>query len=92
MKRLLITGAAGNLGQLVRKLLADLADDIRLSDVVMIEDLAENEEFTQCDLSDESQVAAIVAGCDGIVHLGGVSMERTYDQIDASNIRGVYNL
>jgi uronate dehydrogenase len=92
MKRLLITGAAGNIGQMARKRLAGLAEVIRLSDVAMIEDLAENEEFIQCDLSDESQVAAIVAGCDAIVHLGGVSVERTYDLIEAGNIRGVYNL
>lgn len=92
MKRLLITGAAGHLGQMARTRLAHLADVIRLSDIVPVTDIAATEEFIQCDLADELAVRDLVAGCDGIVHFGGVSIEKAYDLIEVANIRGVYNL
>ncbi|QDY71496.1 NAD-dependent epimerase/dehydratase family protein [Qingshengfaniella alkalisoli] len=92
MKRLLITGAAGGLGSVMRTKLAHLADTVRLSDVADMGTSASNEELVECDLSDEQAVNELVEGCDGIVHFGGVSIERPFRQIMAGNIHGVYNL
>lgn len=92
MKRLLITGAAGNLGRLARARLAHLADELRLSDIAGMEPAGPNEEVVECDLGDAAAVDALVAGCDGILHLGGVSVERPWDEIQNANITGVYNL
>ncbi|PRY85590.1 NAD-dependent epimerase/dehydratase family protein [Donghicola tyrosinivorans] len=92
MKRLLITGAAGGVGRVARTRLAHLADVIRLSDIADLGEAGPNEELVQCDLSDEAAVFELVKDCDAILHLGGVSIERTYDEIDAGNLRGVYNL
>lgn len=92
MKRLLITGAAGALGQAMRGRLAHLADIIRLSDITDPGQPAAHEEVMLGDLADERPMFDMVAGCDGIVHLGGVSVEREYDLIEAANLRGVYNL
>jgi uronate dehydrogenase len=50
------------------------------------------EKFIAADLSDMAQVAAICSGVDGIVHLGGHSIEGTWDQILQANIIGCYNL
>jgi uronate dehydrogenase len=92
MKRLLITGAAGNLGKLARARLGHLADVLRLSDISEMAPAGANEEVVQCDLSDEAAVMELVKDCDGILHLGGVSVEREWKLIEAGNITGVYNL
>lgn len=92
MKRLLITGAAGNLGRLCRERLGHLADVLRLSDVADVGPAGGREEVVTCDLGDRAAVRALVDGCDGIVHLGGVSVEDTFDRIANANILGMYNL
>lgn len=92
MKRLLITGAAGNLGKLARSRLSHLADVIRVSDISEMAPARPGEEVVICDLGDEKAVFDLVQGCDGILHLGGVSVERPWDLIQRGNITGVYNL
>ena len=92
LKRLLITGAAGGLGTMLRPLLGHVAKAVRVSDVVEITDAHDGEEMVQCDLSDKSAVEALVAGCDGVLHLGGRSLEDTWQVIRTSNIDGMVNL
>ena len=92
MKRLLITGAAGTLGKLARARLGHMADVLRLSDIADMDPAQNNEEVVPCDLGDEAAVHDLVQGCDGILHLGGISVERSWDQIQRGNITGVYNL
>jgi uronate dehydrogenase len=92
MKRLLITGAAGGLGRMARIRLAHMADVIRLSDIVECGPAGANEEVMTCDLADQDAVTALVDGCDGIVHFGGVSTEDAFGKILAANIVGVHNL
>lgn len=92
MKRLLITGAAGTIGSAMRKMLAPLADTIRVSDIAPLGDEGPNEECVPCDLADAAAVDRLVEGCDGIVHMGGINFERTFETILAGNIVGVYNL
>ncbi|MDT0684341.1 NAD(P)-dependent oxidoreductase [Roseicyclus sp. F158] len=92
MKRLLITGAAGGLGQVMRTRLGHLAETIRLSDLAEMDPAEGGEEVVQANLADEAAVHDLVAGCDGIIHFGGVSVEQPFDPICDANIRGVYNL
>jgi len=92
VRRLLITGAAGGIGRVMRGKLADLAETVRLSDRHVITDLGVREEFVLADLSDRSAVARAVAGVDAIVHLGGVSTETDFAPILQANIVGLYNL
>ncbi|AXS41588.1 NAD(P)-dependent oxidoreductase [Breoghania sp. L-A4] len=92
LKRLLITGAAGGLGTVARNRLKHVAEVLRLSDVANLGEAAANEELVPCNLGDRAAVAELVAGCDGILHLGGVSVEDTFDRICEANIVGVYNL
>jgi len=92
MQRLLITGAAGGIGRVMRSKLAGLADVIRLSDREGIEDLGAQEEFIQADLADRAAVERAVAGVDAIVHLGGVSTEAAFEPILQANIVGLYHL
>lgn len=92
MKRLLITGGAGAIGRVMRKRLSGIADVIRLADVVALTPEHDGEECVQCDLADASAVRAMVADCDGILHLGGIPVERPFDEILHANIIGMYNL
>ncbi|QFT85942.1 dTDP-glucose 4,6-dehydratase [Halomonas sp. THAF12] len=92
LNRILVTGAAGGLGTAIRPYLARLAHRVRLSDVADLGEAAEHEEIEPCDLSDAQAVNALVADCDGVVHLGGVSVEKPWEHILQSNIIGVYHL
>ena len=92
MKRLLITGAAGGLGSVCRQRLGHLADTLRVSSRSDLGQAATNEEIVYCDLADKAAVEDLVAGCDGIVHMGGQSVEAPWETIRNANIEGVFNL
>jgi uronate dehydrogenase len=87
MKTVLITGAAGGIGTRLRQLLKGAYPDLRLTDLHTPNDLAKDENFTAADLSDLAAVERITDGVDGIVHLGGHSIEGPWDTIlNANNI------
>ncbi|MEQ9329296.1 MAG: NAD(P)-dependent oxidoreductase, partial [Rhodospirillales bacterium] len=92
MKRLLITGAAGGLGTVLRGKLRGMADILRLADIVDPGPAGANEETVTCDLGDYDAVMQLVEGCDGIVHLGGRSVEDTFETILNANFRGTYHV
>ncbi len=92
LNRLLVTGAAGGVGQAIRPHLARLAHQVRLSDIVDPGVAAAHEEIVTCELADAEAVAELVAGCDGVIHLGGISVEKPWAEILPANIIGVYNL
>jgi uronate dehydrogenase len=92
MQKILVTGAAGGIGTRLRKLMKGLYPSIRWSDIRKPDDLAADEDFVVADLTDLAAVKDIVAGVDGIVHLGGYSIEGPWETILNSNIIGCYNL
>lgn len=92
LERLLITGAAGGLGRMVRGRLGHVARRLRLSDIAPIEGAGAGVETVACDLADGAAIRDLVEGCDGILHLGGISVEDSFERILAANIAGVYNL
>ncbi|MDR5856066.1 NAD(P)-dependent oxidoreductase [Caballeronia sp. LZ062] len=91
-KRLLLTGAAGNLGRQLRGALAQWADVVRLSDIAPLDDAAAHEEASSVDLADRDAVMRLVDGVHAIVHLGGISIEAPFDDLIEANIRGTYNI
>ncbi len=92
MPRILMTGAAGEIGTRLRKLLPPLYPDLVLSDLKTPADLEAHEKFKAADLADLAQVESICEGVDGILHFGGFSVEGPWDNILQSNIIGCYNL
>jgi uronate dehydrogenase len=92
MKNVLVTGASGNIGMRLRALLKGAYPHLRWSDLKPPADLAAGEDFVRADLADMRQVEAAVDGMDGIVHLGGFSVEGPWDTILNANIIGCYNL
>jgi uronate dehydrogenase len=90
--RLLLTGAAGNLGVQLRGALGAWADVVRVSDIASLSAAAGHEEAVSADLADRAAVDALLEGVDAIVHLGGISIDAPFDDLLEANIRGVYNL
>ena len=90
--RLLITGAAGNLGRELRRGLRPLAKTLRLTDRVEMAPAGEDEEVYACELGDFDAVMDVVDGCDGVVHFGAAPMERRWEEILDSSIKGGYNV
>lgn len=90
--RVLLTGAAGGLGQQLRPRLRRRASLLRVSDVAPMDPAGEGEEVVQCALEDRAAVHALLEGMDSVVHLGGISTEQPFDAILQANIVGVYNV
>jgi uronate dehydrogenase len=92
MKRVLLTGAAGDIGGRLRKLLKPVYPELRLSDIRKPADLGPDEPFIAADLARIDDVEKAVDGIEGIIHLGGHSVEGPWETILQSNIVGCYNL
>lgn len=92
MQSVLITGAAGGIGTRMRALLKGVYPHLRISDLAPPKDLGADENFVPADLADMAQVEKAVAGIEGIVHLGGFSVEGSWETIHRANIVGCYNL
>ncbi|AGK48364.1 3-beta hydroxysteroid dehydrogenase/isomerase family protein [Burkholderia thailandensis MSMB121] len=90
--RILLTGAAGNLGRVLRERLRRYADVVRVSDVAPLGDARAGEECVRCDLADAAAVDALVRDVDVIVHFGGVSAEHPFDTVLPANIAGTYHV
>ena len=87
-----MTGAAGGLGQAMRERLKANCSVLRLSDIGAMAPAQAGEEVVQADLADAAAVHSLVAGCQAIVHFGGVSTEQPWGPILQANIIGAYNL
>ena len=91
-ERLLLTGAAGGLGRVLRQRLAAHCRVLRVSDRADLGAAAANEEVQQAALEDRAAVRELLRGVDAVVHLGGISVEAHFDAIVQANIIGLYNL
>ncbi|HLX23277.1 MAG TPA: NAD(P)-dependent oxidoreductase [Usitatibacter sp.] len=90
--RLLLTGAAGALGRVLRPAMREWSPKLRLSDIAPMDPPQANEEVVTCDLADPGAMRKLLAGVDGVVHMGGISTDKPWEPILAGNIVGVYNL
>ncbi|OJH39184.1 NAD-dependent epimerase/dehydratase family protein [Cystobacter ferrugineus] len=91
-RRLLLTGAAGNLGRQLRAALAHWAETVRVTDIASLGQAAAHEEAVQANLADREAVHRLLQDVDAVVHLGGISVDAPFDDLLEANIRGTYNL
>lgn len=92
MKELLITGAAGRIGSVMRE---GLRGDyrLRLCDRVPVEGLVDGESFVEGDITDLAQMEEVVDGVDGILHLAGFPATTTpWEQCFEVNMGGTYHV
>jgi len=91
-RRLLLTGASGGLGKVLRPALRELCTTLRVSDLKVPADPLPGEESIACDVGDRAAVMELVRGVDAIAHFGGQSIEATFDTICHANIVGTFNV
>jgi uronate dehydrogenase len=89
--RVLMTGAAGAIGSCLRDGLRPRVDELVLTDRRAVEPEAE-ERFILADLADRDAVLGAAAGADAVIHLGGISTERPFDQLVGPNLVGTFNV
>jgi uronate dehydrogenase len=90
VRRLLITGAGGDVGRRITPLLKS-AYEVVLSDKKPFDD-PYGLPFIAADVRDRASIDRAVAGIDGIIHLGGHPVDGPWDLVRDVNIDGCYNV
>lgn len=92
-KPVLLTGASGALGRVLAKSLSAAGWTLRMTDIAPFPDpVPAGASFTKADLNDGVTILRLAEGCGAIIHLGGVSVERPFEEILGPNIRGLYHV
>lgn len=90
--RVLITGAAGNIGRTLRAHLKGRYALLRLTDIAPQEDAGAGEEVATVDIGDMAALENSMRGIDCVIHLAGVPEEAPWDKVLPLNIEGCYNV
>ncbi len=87
---LLVTGANGGIGRLMRPRLARPGRTLRLLDIAPQEPPGPDEdvELVTASVTDPDAIAAACGGADAVLHLGGHSVEAPWEDILAVNVNG----
>jgi uronate dehydrogenase len=92
-KPVLLTGASGALGRVLTRNLAALGWKLVLTDIVAFPDaVPAGCRFVRADLNDGVSILRLAEGCQMILHFGGVSVERSFEEILEPNLRGLYHI
>jgi NADP-dependent aldehyde dehydrogenase len=93
-QRVLITGAAGIVGRLMRARLARPGRVLRLLDIAPLDPPAPGEavEIHNGSVTDAAAMARACQDVDAIIHLGGISREDGWERILAVNIDGTHTV
>ena len=93
MQKVLMTGASGTIGTMLRPMLPALKAEVTLSDVAEpANGRAQGETWHMADMTDAAAMERLVAGQGVILNFGGISTENTADLIHEVNVKGTYNL
>lgn len=91
-RRLLLTGAAGGLGRVLREPLRAWTDVLRVSDRVDPGPPVDGEEVVIADLTDRTAIHDLLRDVDAVLHFGGVSLESPFDDLVGPNVIGLNHL
>jgi uronate dehydrogenase len=91
MPTILVTGAAGRIGTMLRSRLARPGRTLRLLDVVPVDPVpGRAEEAVTASVTDMAAMTAACRDVDAVIHLGGIPGEAPWDRILDVNINGTY--
>jgi uronate dehydrogenase len=92
-KPVLLTGASGALGRQLTAYLSGLGWTLRLTDIVPFPTpVPAGCTFTRADLTNGVDILRLAEGCGMILHFGGCSVERPFEEVIGPNIRGLYHI
>lgn len=86
----LLTGAAGHIGTLLRGGLPERGHALRCLDVVPVTDTRPGEEHLVADATDLTAVTAAAQGASAVVHLAGIATESSWAAIRHAHIDSTY--
>ena len=91
-RHVLLTGAVGQIGGLLRAGLPSTGWTLRCLDTADMGAARDGEELIRGDITDLDAVLAATTGVAAVVHMGGLSSEAAYDEIRRVNIDGTYHV
>jgi len=91
IKNVLLTGAAGRLGGVLREALTGRVS-LRLMDLAPLGPARAGEEIIMGDLGDRRLVGTAVQGMDAIIHFAGIPTEAAWSDLLHANVVGTYNV
>ena len=91
MPIVVVTGAAGRIGAILRTRLAAPGRVLRLLDVVPVA-AGPDEEATTASVTDMAAMTEACEGADAVIHLGGIPSEAEWEAILDVNINGTYTV
>jgi uronate dehydrogenase len=93
LKKIVLTGAAGRCGSLLRPALSAMCEELISSDIAdSVDGLAANETYVKADLADYAAIAAMMDGVEMVVHFGAIVDEGPFEQLLGPNFVGSYNV
>lgn len=92
MKTVMITGAAGDIGSVLRKNFQDVYPSLKLLDAAPLSALKDSEEGFQVDITDLDALIDACQGVDCLVHLAAIPGEDSWEKILPANIVGCHNV
>lgn len=87
-----VTGAAGNIGSVVRRALRSEVSRLVLLDRVPLQVEAANEVVHIVDLRDAAAVETALVGADAVLHLGGLPDEAPLEHLLDANVLGTHHV
>lgn len=93
-ERILVTGAAGAIGTMLRRRMSRPRRILRLLDIVPVSpaQAGERVETVTADITDLDAVRHAARDVDAIIHLGGIASEADWGRILHTNIDGTYTV
>jgi uronate dehydrogenase len=91
-ERVLVTGAAGRIGSVLREGFRGAFPVVRLTDIKEFPPAREGEEVVRADLGDLEAVLDAMRGVDVVVHLGAIPDEDTFSRLLRANVTGTYHV
>ena len=91
-RKVLVTGAAGHLGGMLFRSLADLGYKKLVGTDLKKKKVEKNQKFISANLKNFKQTLKMTKGIYAIVHFGAIPIEDTQQNILNNNIIGTYNL
>lgn len=93
LKKIVLTGACGALGTVLREPLSWMAETLLSTDIAAApETLLPNETFVQADLAERDQIEPLMEGAEMVVHFGSYVDEGPFETLLGPNFIGAYNI